>query len=293
MKLLGLYVSGIATVLLVVLLLGGVQLITIGIIGEYLGRVYDEVKRRPLYIVRDRVNMAAPEPELRGGSRDPPTMRIAVLGAGVTGLVAAYRLAGSTLRRLRALAGARRPGGDARRRRRPAGSSATTTTCSPATVHIAALYEELGMEDAIEWLPSSVAMFTEGRSLPVHQPARPAALQPAFAALAAADGAGRAAAAARAPASRPSSSARPPTPGSSARWGRRPGQKVWGPLLRGKFGDRAEEISMAWLWKKLTLRRQIKGVRRAARLLGYPRGGWQPLLERLRDEIEAGAGAGC
>jgi polyisoprenyl-phosphate glycosyltransferase len=64
MKILGLYVSGIATVLLAVLLLGGVQLIAIGIIGEYLGRVYDEVKRRPLYLVRDRVNMAASGSEL-------------------------------------------------------------------------------------------------------------------------------------------------------------------------------------------------------------------------------------
>jgi dolichol-phosphate mannosyltransferase len=47
----GEFVPGIATVLLVVLLLGGIQLITVGIIGEYLGRVYDEVKGRPLYIV--------------------------------------------------------------------------------------------------------------------------------------------------------------------------------------------------------------------------------------------------
>jgi dolichol-phosphate mannosyltransferase len=63
MKIAGMYVSGIATVLLAVLLLGGVQLIAIGVIGEYLGRVYDEVKRRPLYVVRDRINMVAAEPE--------------------------------------------------------------------------------------------------------------------------------------------------------------------------------------------------------------------------------------
>jgi len=59
----GEFVPGIATVLLVVLLLGGIQLITVGIIGEYLGRVYDEVKRRPLYIVESTTgeNGAGPE----------------------------------------------------------------------------------------------------------------------------------------------------------------------------------------------------------------------------------------
>ena len=42
---------GQATTLVVVLFLGGIQLITLGIIGEYLGRIYDEVRGRPLYIV--------------------------------------------------------------------------------------------------------------------------------------------------------------------------------------------------------------------------------------------------
>ena len=38
----------------IVLVLGGVQLIMIGIVGEYLARVYSEAKERPSYIVRDR-----------------------------------------------------------------------------------------------------------------------------------------------------------------------------------------------------------------------------------------------
>jgi dolichol-phosphate mannosyltransferase len=43
--------TGQATTLVVVLFLGGVQLISLGIIGEYLGRIYDEVKGRPLFLV--------------------------------------------------------------------------------------------------------------------------------------------------------------------------------------------------------------------------------------------------
>ncbi len=46
---------GQATTLVMVLFLGGIQLICLGIIGEYLGRIYDEVKARPLYVVDEAV----------------------------------------------------------------------------------------------------------------------------------------------------------------------------------------------------------------------------------------------
>lgn len=52
---------GQATTLIAVLFLGGIQLISLGIVGEYIGRLYDEAKGRPLYIVRD-----APDQEQKG-----------------------------------------------------------------------------------------------------------------------------------------------------------------------------------------------------------------------------------
>jgi len=60
-RILGFYVEGVSTILFAVLLLGGIQLITLGMIGEYVSRIYDEVKRRPLYLVRNRINVLTPE----------------------------------------------------------------------------------------------------------------------------------------------------------------------------------------------------------------------------------------
>lgn len=44
--------TGFTTLAALVLFLGGVQLIGIGVLGEYLARVYDEVKQRPLYVIK-------------------------------------------------------------------------------------------------------------------------------------------------------------------------------------------------------------------------------------------------
>jgi polyisoprenyl-phosphate glycosyltransferase len=46
--------TGFTTLVILVLLLGGGQLVGIGVLGEYLGRIYDEVKQRPLYVVKRR-----------------------------------------------------------------------------------------------------------------------------------------------------------------------------------------------------------------------------------------------
>ncbi|MCC6422679.1 MAG: glycosyltransferase family 2 protein [Phycisphaerales bacterium] len=53
--------SGFTTTILCVLFLGGVQLICMGILGEYIGRIYEEIKQRPLYIVQKSLGVDPPD----------------------------------------------------------------------------------------------------------------------------------------------------------------------------------------------------------------------------------------
>lgn len=58
--------TGFTTLVTLVLFLGGVQLIAIGLLGEYLARIYDEVKQRPLYIIKDIHGLSGKEPRRNG-----------------------------------------------------------------------------------------------------------------------------------------------------------------------------------------------------------------------------------
>lgn len=52
-------VPGFATIVIAILFLGAIQLVCLGIIGEYIGRIYEEVKQRPLWVVRESLGITA------------------------------------------------------------------------------------------------------------------------------------------------------------------------------------------------------------------------------------------
>jgi polyisoprenyl-phosphate glycosyltransferase len=53
------WVAGWAATFVAILFVGGIQLISVGVIGEYVGRIYGEVKRRPLYVIQERLGFKA------------------------------------------------------------------------------------------------------------------------------------------------------------------------------------------------------------------------------------------
>jgi len=217
-------------------------------------------------------------------------MRVAVLGAGVAGLVCAHRLTqqGHVC--------------DVYERWPGLGGQAATLDVGDGDLleryyhhlftsdrHIVELYDELGMSDELEWKTSTMAFFVDGRQWAFNGPLdllrfRPlpplSRLRMGVCVLALQKFAKQAG----------------PFESLTAReWiesrmGRPPWRKIWGPLLRGKFGERAEDISMAWLWSKLTLRRQLEGDEAREEKLGYPQHSWELLFDALRDAIVAGGG---
>ncbi len=70
LKALGINVPGWTTLMVFILLIGGVQLMLIGVLGEYVGRVYEELKGRPLYIVAEEIG--GEESGGRGGDGGSP-----------------------------------------------------------------------------------------------------------------------------------------------------------------------------------------------------------------------------
>ena len=64
--------------------------------------------------------------------------------------------------------------------------------------------------------------------------------------------------------------------------------KVWGPLLRGKFGEMADQVSMTWLWGKIKVRGSSRQGATATERLAYPLGSFEIINRALVEQLTAG-----
>ena len=61
----GIDVPGFASLIVSIMFFGGIQLLSLGILGEYIGRIFAEVKRRPLYLIAERLGPEGSEQDLQ------------------------------------------------------------------------------------------------------------------------------------------------------------------------------------------------------------------------------------
>lgn len=150
------------------------------------------------------------------------------------------------------------------------------------------LARELGVEDLVEWLPSRMGIWTDGRLWDFGTPAsllgfRP--LSPLDKIRFAVD------------TLLLQRTARPDRfeDVTAAEWirrrqGERVWRTVWGPLLEQKFADMAEQVAMVWLWGKVHLRGRSRSRSGLGERLGYMRGSFARLVERLEERITDAGG---
>jgi protoporphyrinogen oxidase len=213
-------------------------------------------------------------------------MRVAVIGAGMAGLAAGHRLV------------AEGHEADVYERWPGLGGQAATLDAGDGVLieryyhhlftsdrHIADLCEEIGIPGELATWPSSVAMFAEGELHPFTTPLHLLRYKPMT--LLARIRMGIAVVLLQ----RRKDDVTPFEALTIKQWvernmGRQAWEKIWGPMLRGKFGERASEISMSWLYAKLRNRRQTSGEEAKQELLVYPRGSFEAIFRRLTEKIE-------
>ncbi|MCH8345986.1 MAG: NAD(P)/FAD-dependent oxidoreductase [Chloroflexi bacterium] len=235
-------------------------------------------------------------------SEEPRT--VGIIGGGVAGLTAAYRLLQKG-HRVQLFEASPSLGGLVRTFEIPAGGGSAPEgggepiecfyhhlfTTDTAAIR---LIDELGLGDRLTWQPSSVGIFYDGRIYPFVTPMDLLRFTPVGLI----------------------DRVRLGLMGLYLRWqkdgsryesirakewvrrfaGQRNLDVVWGPLLRGKFGDLGDELVMTWLWNKIHLRFASRGAGPSQReVLGYLRGSFgawiEALIERVRElggELQAG-----
>ena len=216
------------------------------------------------------------------------SLRVGVVGAGIAGLCAAYELS--------------RAGAEVvvwETRPEPGGQVATFTLGGQRLEgfyhHIfrsdqdfIGLIEDLGLDSDLSWGPSRVGFFYQGKIYPFTTPWD--LLR--FAPLGLGDRLRLGLLSLRL---RWTASGEALEDVTAQEWlkekaGPRAYRVIWEPLLRGKFGDRAPEIGMAWLWSKMRLRFGSRSPGMGREVLGYLAGSFGRVVDRLVDRIEKQGG---
>jgi len=209
---------------------------------------------------------------------------VVVVGAGVAGLTAAYRLAQAGLKPLvleaypeaGGLARAITVGGEK--------LDALYHHIFTSDVAYVALAEELGLGDTLEWLPSKMGFFSEGRLWDFGTPMSLLKFGPlsltdkfrfawwTFMLQRCRNG-------------------EPFEKVTAKEWicrrmGPRVWDKVWEPLFRQKFSTMAEDVAMVWLWGKISLRGRSRSPSGMGVRLGYMKGAFICLIDVLQEQIQ-------
>ncbi len=217
-----------------------------------------------------------------------PGLRVAVVGGGLSGLVVADALAGAGLGAV-----------VFERYAEPGGLVGTFETAGDrlerlyhhlftSDADFVDLARDLGLAGEIEWLPSRMGFFRHGKTWDFGTPASLLRFSPLGLR-------GRLEFVLSTLALRHAGDFRAFEGETVAGWFRRRGygralDVVWGPLLSQKYGRRAEEVGLAWLWGKIALRSRSRDATGLGERLGYMRGSFGRVVEALSARVAARGG---
>jgi len=210
--------------------------------------------------------------------------KVLIIGGGFTGLAAAYKLSQRPGFSVTLLEAGRELGGLA------AGFPMLGTSVEKAYHHIfrtdaaiLGLVHELGLRDQLMWCDSSVGIYRDGRSYPFTSPLDLLRFKPCGLL-------GRLRLGLTALYLKHTKDWRRFAGQTAHAWmaracGREAMETVWTPLLKGKFSRYYDSVSMAWLWARINTRGNSRSSSGAGEKLGYFRGGFATVINRLETEL--------
>ncbi len=215
-------------------------------------------------------------------------MEVAIIGAGVAGLTAAYELSKKG-HRVTIFEKDDSPGGQL-------GTFEIGGTHLEKFYHhifrgdrdVINLLAELGLADRLQWLPSKVGFHYSGHTYNFVTPTDLLRFKP----LSLIDRVRLGLVSLYLQRLRKWSKLEPFT---AKQWiiknaGKRNYEMIWGPLLKSKFGDKADDVGMAWLWGRLFVRLGSRGKGMQQEVLGYLRGSFGLLVDELARRVAGNGG---